>query len=79
MYSIWVYTQKQGRSIGGGSLFCGGGDWSDGLREVGRLLLSRCFDGPLLGYFPVTFGFSGGRSRLGFVDGVKESPVAMSV
>lgn len=33
---------------------CGGGDWLHKLFEVGRLLLSRCSNGPLLGCFLAT-------------------------
>lgn len=53
--------------------------WWEKICEVGTLLMLRCSDGLLLVCFPATGGSSGGLSRLRFVDGVEESPLAVSV
>lgn len=52
---------------------CSGGDWLDGVREVGGMLLLHCSGGPLLGYFLVRAKLFIRGSLLGLVDGVKES------
>lgn len=57
----------------------GGGDQSDRLREVGCLLLSRCSNDGLLGYFPATTRFLSRKSLFGSIVGLEVSPAELLV
>lgn len=75
LYSIWFCTQRQGRSIGGSNLSCGGFGQLEGGREDGLVLLSHNFGRPLLGGFSGNSGFLSGGSRSGFVINIEGSPM----
>lgn len=76
---IWDCTRRQGQSIRGVGLACGGSGRSNRGWKDGSLQLLHSFNEPLLGYFPATSGSSRFRYQLGFVGGVKESLVQVSM
>lgn len=76
---VWFCTRRLGRSIRGGFLFWGGSGRSNKGRKDDCVLLLHFFDGPLLGGISASVSSSSGGSQLKFVDGVEDSPVAVSV
>lgn len=77
--TIWICSRRQGLSIWGGVLAFRGSDWLDRVQEVGLMLLSHCFGGPLLGDFSSVCGFLSAGSRSGFIFSVEGSQVELSV
>lgn len=76
---IWLCSRRQGRSIGGGVLTCGGNDRLDGVWEIGLVLLSHCSSKPLLGDFSNNKGFLSSGYWSGFVLSVEECSLELLV